>query len=152
MTKRLVFPCTVCSRRIVTLFTSFWSRVLAFASLASTGHFVKSLRVYIEAVCQEVEDRDRGRIRGIEDYLALRRGSVGLRPCFGFLLLILDLPEEVITHPRIERLAFGAIDMSILSNVSTTLNCTCTLPHFPFRRTCTLTMLSRHVAWMTTTL
>jgi hypothetical protein len=69
-------------------------------------------------MCQEVEDRAHGRVRPIEDYLALRRHTSGSEPCFHFMVLTSGLPDEVWNHPRIQSLNLGSIDLIMLSNVS----------------------------------
>lgn len=66
---------------------------------------------------QQAVDRDLGRIRSIAEYLELRRGTIGVRPSFDFFLLTDDLPDSVVDHPHIERLACGAIEMTIFANV-----------------------------------
>jgi hypothetical protein len=97
---------------------SFWSRALTFTSPSSARRFVANFGEYTDAVAQEAQDRDHGRVRSIEDYLDLRRGTIGVKPSFDFFLLPEDLPDEVLAHPCIERLVLGAIDMTILANVS----------------------------------
>jgi hypothetical protein len=59
-----------------------------------------------------------GCIRSISEYLQLRRRTIGVRPSFAFFLFTDDLPDSVVDHPHIEKLACGAIDMTILANVS----------------------------------
>lgn len=95
---------------------SFWSKALEFTSPSSAKRFVRNFGEYTDAVAQEAEDRDEGRIRNLKDYLDLRRGTIGVRPSFDFFLLSEDLPDSVIEHPHIERLVLGAIDMTILAN------------------------------------
>ncbi len=102
---------------------SFWIRTLeeGHASASTAKRFLEAFAQYTDCVAQQAEDRDVGRIRPIEEYLAMRRGTVGVRPSFDFFMLSEDLPDEAVKHPQIEKLVLGAIDMSILSNVSLTL-------------------------------
>ncbi|KAJ6490976.1 terpenoid synthase [Mycena sanguinolenta] len=95
---------------------SFWKRTLLVASHSSAQRFIKNFDEYTDAVRQQAVDREIGRIRSISEYLQLRRGTIGVRPSFDFFLLTDDLPDSVVDHPHIERLARGAIDMTILAN------------------------------------
>ncbi len=99
---------------------SFWIRTLeeGKASRSTAERFMDTFGEYTECVRQQAADRDHDIIRPIEEYLIMRRGTVGVRPSFDFFVLSDDLPNEVLEHPRVEALIRGAIDMSILSNVS----------------------------------
>ncbi|KAF9031643.1 terpenoid synthase [Hymenopellis radicata] len=96
----------------------FWIRTLeeGKASRSTAERFMDTFGEYTECVRQQAEDRDHNIIRPIEEYLVMRRGTVGVRPSFDFFVLSDDLPNEVLEHPRVEALIRGAIDMSILSN------------------------------------
>ncbi|KAK0458925.1 terpenoid synthase [Desarmillaria tabescens] len=96
----------------------FWIRTLeeGHASASTAKRFIEAFEQYTDCVAQQAEDRDIGRIRPIEEYLAMRRGTVGVRPSFDFFMLSEDLPDEAVKHPQIEKLVLCAIDMSILSN------------------------------------
>jgi Delta6-protoilludene synthase len=71
----------------------------------------------LDAICQEADDRAQGRVRAIEDYLALRRYTSGIEPCLHMALLWKGLPDEIWNHPRIQDLNIGCLDLIILSNV-----------------------------------
>ena len=66
---------------------------------------------------QEVADRAHKHIRGIQDYLEVRRDTSGAKPCFALLELDMNLPDEAIHHPVIEELYIISIDMILLGNV-----------------------------------
>ncbi|KAF7372989.1 Terpene cyclase [Mycena sanguinolenta] len=95
---------------------SFWKRTLLVASQSSAQRFIKHFDEYTDAVRQQAVDRETGHLRSISEYLQLRRGTIGVRPSFDFFLLTDDLPDSAVDHPHIERLACGAIDMTILAN------------------------------------
>ena len=103
---------------ILDLSYSLWTRICSFSTLSSAQRLGQSLEQYINAVCLEAEDRELGVIRSIEDYLVLRRGSAGPKPCFDMFLLTHDVPEEVMSHPHIKRLTDGGMDLVALGNVS----------------------------------
>ncbi|KAF7334898.1 Terpene cyclase [Mycena sanguinolenta] len=96
--------------------SAFWKRTLLVASQSSAQRFIKHFDEYTDAVRQQAVDRETGHLRSISGYLQLRRGTIGVRPSFDFFLLTDDLPDSAVDHPHIERLACGAIDMTILAN------------------------------------
>jgi Delta6-protoilludene synthase len=96
---------------------SFWSLACETASGTAKRRFLLHYEEYVEAVCQQAEDRDIGRIRSISDYLDLRRCTIGAKPSFDLLLLPFELPDQILDHPIITELMFLAIDMIILANV-----------------------------------
>ncbi|KAJ6545150.1 terpenoid synthase, partial [Mycena capillaripes] len=95
---------------------SFWKRTLRVASPSSTRRIIKYFDEYTEAVRQQAVDRETGHIRSIEEYMDLRRATIGVRLSFEFFLLTEDLPDSVVDHPHIEKLTSSTIDMTILAN------------------------------------
>ncbi|KAL0945662.1 hypothetical protein HGRIS_014814 [Hohenbuehelia grisea] len=96
----------------------FWLRSL---SSAGTNHeaaqrFVRDTQVYTDAVCQRSLDRDAGYVRSIDEYMAVRRGTIGFRPSLFYILLEDDLPDEIVEHPVIKKLIDLATDMMIIAN------------------------------------
>jgi hypothetical protein len=87
------------------------------ASPSSAQRFIENFGKYTAAVHEQAVDRDEGRVRSIAEYLEVRRGTIGIRPSFDFILLTEDLPDEVVEHPHIQKLALAAIDLNILVNV-----------------------------------
>jgi hypothetical protein len=80
--------------------------------------FITSFSEYVYAVIEEASDRARGSVRGIRDYLRLTRLTAGPYPCFFPLEMDLDIPEEVMTHPSMERIRSMAAESLVLGNVS----------------------------------
>jgi len=72
----------------------------------------------VAAICQQAEDRDNSFVRGVDSYMALRRGTVGAQPTFDLLLLAMEIPDEKLDDPKIVELELLATDMIILANVS----------------------------------
>ena len=54
----------------------------------------------------------------MDEYMEVRRDTIGAKPVFAMLGMDLNLPEEAIFHPVIEELSALAVDMISLSNVS----------------------------------
>ena len=65
----------------------------------------------------EASDRTNGRIRGIAEYLELRRLTAGAYASFFSVELGLDIPDDVMTHPAIESLLSLAAESTVLTNV-----------------------------------
>lgn len=98
----------------------FWQRAL---SLAKPGHsciehFVDGFEDYVYAVVQETNDKASGRLRTVQDYLKLRRGTTSSKSIFALIEFGLDLPDNVLSHPVVKRLTEGAADICAITNVS----------------------------------
>jgi len=70
-------------------------------------------------VIDEASDRARGHVRGIADFLELRRLTAGAYASFFSVELGLDIPDEVMAHPALESLLSLAADSTVLTNVRT---------------------------------
>ena len=67
---------------------------------------------------QEAKDRTHKHIQTIDEYLEVRRDTIGMKPCFAILETGLNLPDEAVRHPVINKLSTLAIEMILLDNVS----------------------------------
>ena len=67
---------------------------------------------------QQAADRTHKHIRTIDEYLEVRRDTIGAKPSFAILETGLNLPDEAVHHPIIDELALVATDMILLGNVS----------------------------------
>ncbi|KAH9001765.1 isoprenoid synthase domain-containing protein [Lactarius akahatsu] len=94
----------------------FWLRAIKVASEAAQRRFLKSFAAYVYAVIDEASDRNAGRIRGITDYLELRRLTAGACASLFSVELGLDIPDEVMTHPAMESLLGLVADTIVLTN------------------------------------
>lgn len=54
----------------------------------------------------------------MDEYMEVRRLTVGARPCFAILGMGLNLPDEAVLHPVVDELSALAADMIALTNVS----------------------------------
>ncbi|KAG2099847.1 isoprenoid synthase domain-containing protein [Suillus discolor] len=93
-----------------------WARVIQFASLPSQRHFLDTFDEYINSVVVEARDREQGHMRSLDDYLKLRRKTIGVKPCFPILEAGIDLPDEVFYHPVIMDLAECITDLVLIDN------------------------------------
>ena len=69
---------------------------------------------------QQAADRTHKHIRSIQEYLEVRRDSIGAKPSFAILELDMNIPDEAVHHPVIEELSILSIDMILLGNVGCT--------------------------------
>ena len=67
---------------------------------------------------QEAKDRTNKHIRTIDEYLELRRDTVGAKLCIVILEIGANLPDEAVCHPVIKNLSSLAAEMILLDNVS----------------------------------
>ncbi|KAG2076465.1 terpenoid synthase [Suillus decipiens] len=94
----------------------FWARATQSASLSSQRRFLETFAAYLHAVVAEVIDHAQGHKRSIDDYLKLRRYTIGLKPCFLINEMGMDLPDEVFYHPVIMDLAECITDLVMIDN------------------------------------
>lgn len=75
---------------------------------------------YVYAVARESDLRVKGVQLSIEDYMALRRETVGVRSCFIFMEFVngIDLPDEVYENKAFQSVLRTAIDIVAVMNVS----------------------------------
>ncbi|KAF8650701.1 hypothetical protein AX16_005074 [Volvariella volvacea WC 439] len=82
--------------------------------------FITRFCDYAQGIATRAADRDQQRSRTIEEYLHVRRKTIGVRPSL-FLLEVwdmsdADLPTEFVNNPTVEGLINLATDMVILDN------------------------------------
>ncbi|KAF4575314.1 terpene cyclase [Pleurotus pulmonarius] len=104
------------SPRAQNTFNKFWANAVLIASPTSQVRFVDSCQTYLDALVQQAEDRAQGRVRHVEDYFTVRRGSIGAAPSIAIGALYLNIPQETLDHPVISKLTEICIDMIIISN------------------------------------
>lgn len=96
----------------------FWSLGIETASKTSASRFITLTEQYLNGVVSQARDREEHSIRSLEDYLQVRRSSVGIEPSFVMLELGYDLPDEVFHHPAVIELRRLAVEMITVDNVS----------------------------------
>jgi Delta6-protoilludene synthase len=79
-------------------------------------YFIDAFQRYTDSVVIRNRDKDRRHIRGIEEYLTLRRDTLALKSVFALFLIDIDIPEEVLNQPHIRALEKACLDMVIISN------------------------------------
>lgn len=94
----------------------FWARATQTASLPSQRHFLETFTAYLRAVVVEALDREQGHRRSVDDYLQLRRLTIGAKPSFTICEMGMDLPDEVFYHPVIVELIECSTDLIIIGN------------------------------------
>ena len=67
---------------------------------------------------QEAKDRTNKHIRTIDEYLGLRRDTIGVELCIVILEIGANLPDDAVRHPVIKKLSSLAAEMILLDNVS----------------------------------
>jgi hypothetical protein len=87
------------------------------SSPVAQERFITTFSEYVYAVIDEAFDRSKGNVRSIEEYLKLRRLTVGGYAMFLPVEAGLDVPNEVMAHPALEMLCALAVESLILTNV-----------------------------------
>ena len=80
--------------------------------------FISDFDAYTQSIILEAEDRATGRLRTVNDYLALRRDTCGAKPTFSFFALGLNIPDVVFDNPHMITLIENATDLIAVTNVS----------------------------------
>jgi Delta6-protoilludene synthase len=99
-------------------FDRFSLRCIEVTSVSSQRRFIAAFGEYVQSVIDEAADRENGRIRGIADYLELRRLTIGGYPSFLCLELGLDIPDDVMEHPGVKSLLSLLAETVVFTNVS----------------------------------
>jgi len=94
----------------------FWELAIKTASPGSQKRFIEAIDTYAQSVVQEAKDRSQRHIRTVDEYMEVRRDTIGLKPSFAILEAGLNLPDEVVRHPVIQRLLILAAEMVLLDN------------------------------------
>ena len=97
---------------------------LGTASATARKRFIDTFDHYLDATVREAENRERGTVLGLSDYLELRRGNSGAYPAYAVIecVLSIDLQPEVFNHPALWNLTKIAGDMLFIANVSSEFN------------------------------
>jgi Delta6-protoilludene synthase len=80
--------------------------------------FISDFDVYMKSVILEAEDRVAGHQRTVNDYMVLRRGTIGAKLTFSLFGIGLNIPDAVFDNPVMISLIENAIDLNAISNVS----------------------------------
>ncbi|KAI9568005.1 hypothetical protein HD554DRAFT_806579 [Boletus coccyginus] len=89
----------------VEMIRQFWELTIRNASKQFQKRF---LATFEESLKAEGINRNRDRIRDIQSYIDVERE---VEPAFALLELTLDIPDEVISHPKIQEMLLASIDM-----------------------------------------
>ncbi|KAG6894449.1 hypothetical protein C0992_006041, partial [Termitomyces sp. T32_za158] len=77
---------------------------------------MKSLDNFTKAVANQARDRALGYVRDIDEYLLIRRETIGAKQAFIVLEFELNLPDEVFEDRIIQDVIDACVDLIILSN------------------------------------
>ena len=93
---------------------------LGMASATARKRFIDTFDHYLDATVREAENRERGTVLTLGDYLELRRGNSGAYTAHALVecILSIDLQPEVFNHPALWNLTKIAGDMLFIANVS----------------------------------
>ena len=72
----------------------------------------------MQSLMQKAKDHNHKHFRTIDEYLEIRRDTIGVKPAFAILEIGLNLPDEAVCHPVINELSNLALEMILLDNVS----------------------------------
>ncbi|PIL22415.1 terpene synthase [Ganoderma sinense ZZ0214-1] len=101
----------------------FWVNALA-SSTSETfqRRFKYKWEEFLRAVIEQAEDRDSDRCRTVEEYLSVRRLTIGAEPSYAVAEASMDLPQEVFDNPLLVALRRDVTDLIILDNDMSSYN------------------------------
>lgn len=75
--------------------------------------------LFFIAAVKQAEDRATGRVPDLESYITMRRDTSACKPCFALIeyAALIDLPDEVMSHPVIMAMEEATNDLVTWSNV-----------------------------------
>ncbi|KAJ8455153.1 hypothetical protein ONZ51_g12604 [Trametes cubensis] len=94
----------------------FWSRICKYANPSAKRQFEESWSRYATSMVEQARDRDQHRTRTVDEYLALRRITIGAEPSYAFAMLAKELPEDLLNHPLLVSLRDSITDIIIYDN------------------------------------
>ncbi|KAF2237958.1 terpenoid synthase [Viridothelium virens] len=100
-------------------YKSIWLRLSQTSSKGVQNRFAASMTSYVEAVMQQVNLQSTAVLTStIEGLVALRRDSIATTPIYALIEYAygLELPDEVIKHPSIQKIETIATDMVLIQN------------------------------------
>lgn len=86
--------------------------------MTARHRLIKNLESCTTAIAQQAQDRALDYIRDIDEYLPVRRETIGAIPALIILEFQLNLPDRFFEDPVIRRLNNACVDLIILSNVN----------------------------------
>ncbi|KAF7328301.1 Terpene cyclase [Mycena sanguinolenta] len=95
----------------------FWALGIQSATPLAQKHFLETFEDYIYSIVEQASDRDDKRIRGSEEYMILRRRTIGVQPSYPMIELGMNLVDEIWDHPVIDELRRIAVDIVLLDNL-----------------------------------
>ena len=96
----------------------FWQRAITTTTPIAQERFIKDTKEYLIANIGQSVERETGPKETIQDFLALRHLTAGVKPSLIGLQLHMNIPDEIYYHPAVVKLRDWAIDLVVLNNVS----------------------------------
>ncbi|KAJ6455159.1 isoprenoid synthase domain-containing protein [Mycena sanguinolenta] len=96
---------------------SFSERLHRVANSDVLVRFITKYELYLKAVINEADERDRNVVRPtLDSYLTLRRETGAVPMCFDLLLVPDEIPQGVLNDPRVARVERLGLDLICVGN------------------------------------
>ncbi|KAK7053206.1 hypothetical protein VNI00_003825 [Paramarasmius palmivorus] len=113
--RALVFV-TILSGTRLTHDSRFWKNAMKTGTPSFQRHFLDTFAAYLDSCVEQASDRGQSRVRDIATYFTIRRQNIGSLPSFAVLGVHMNLADNVLNDPVIQRLTMLSTDMLILGN------------------------------------
>ncbi|TBU44824.1 terpenoid synthase [Dichomitus squalens] len=94
----------------------FWARAGRTATPQAGKYFLEAMKDFLDSLVSQAEYRNNGTNPSIDDYIQLRKNTVGARPAYIIGHLCLSIPDEALYHPAIRELEYLAAELLALDN------------------------------------
>ncbi|KAF7373087.1 Terpene cyclase [Mycena sanguinolenta] len=96
---------------------SFSARLHRVASSDVLARFIANYELYLKAVINEADERDRNVVRpSFDTYLTLRRETGAVIMCFDLLLVPAEIPDSILNDARVARMERLGLDLICVGN------------------------------------
>ncbi|KAF8188916.1 terpenoid synthase [Mycena galopus ATCC 62051] len=94
----------------------FWLNAMRIATEQSQRRFIDEFELYMDSMVQKAQDRTEKHVRGIEEYFAVRRVTIGLKAAIFINRISMDVPDELLENEHVLTLINKATDMILIAN------------------------------------
>jgi Delta6-protoilludene synthase len=94
----------------------YWKNAVLTATPTSQKRFISMFDLYTTSVVQQAIDREKNKIRKIEEYFEVRRNTIGAKPSFAINEIHLTIPAHVMENEIVKILHSTCIDMLCIGN------------------------------------
>ncbi|KAJ6483194.1 terpenoid synthase [Mycena sanguinolenta] len=94
----------------------FWLNAMRISTSTFQRHFIDAFQIYVDSMVQRAQDRTEDHNRSIDEYLKVRRVTIGVKAAVIINEIEMNVPEAVMQNEHIATLIAAATDMILIGN------------------------------------